>query len=446
MMRTFVASAIAAFAVTVPAWAQPGPRLTLDDAIAVALSHNRDVERLGLAEESAAGDVATARSRRLPRFTLDTQVARLLRPVDVQFPAGAFGSFPGIGPVPAVDTALTTPTNTGVIFDASVAQPITGLIQAGLGVHLSETALALKQEEHRSARLDVIRAVRHTYYSILEATDALAAVEADGRLLAEMSRLTANRVIERVALKSDGFELDARLAQNELNGVKLKHAIASGKEQLNALLGRDVSIDFDVVPLAGLVAPDSGGDAMPAAEIRQRPDVRHAALVVQQADLAVRLARADRLPEINVMVQAITPLNIDGAPQHIASAGIQLKWEPFDWGRRARAVASKRLELQQAERRERDVEDGARLEIARARRSLEEAQAAVRVAELSRRTAQERTRVRLTQFESQSALLGDVLQAQASLANATSQFQQALLALLTARADLDHALGEELVP
>jgi outer membrane protein len=207
-----------------------------------------------------------------------------------------------------------------------------------------------------------------------------------------------------------------------------------------------VSIDFDVVPLADLVAPDSGGDAMPAAEIRQRPDVRHAALAVQQADLAVRLARADRLPEINVMVQAITPLNIDGAPQHIASAGIQLKWEPFDWGRRARAVASKRLELQQAERRERDVEDGARLEIARARRSLEEAQAAVRVAELSRRTARERTRVRLTQFESQSALLGDVLQAQASLANATSQFQQALLALLTARADLDHALGEELVP
>jgi len=427
-----------------PARAQSSAPLTLEEAITTALRQNRDLDRLGLAEDEALADVKTARSQRLPRFNTDVRVMRLLRPVDVTFPGGAFGTFPGIGAVPAIDTTLTTPANTSVLLDASVAQPITGLIQANLGVQLSETSLALKQEDSRAARLTLVRAVRQTYYAILEATAALESVDANGRLLAEMGRVASNRVAQRVVLKSESFELDARLAQNELGRVKLRHAIASAKEQLNLLLGRDVSTAFDVVPLSEMTPASVEG--LPGTQLDRRPDVRQAGLHVKLADLAVRLAKADAIPEVDFAVQAISPMNIDGAPKRIASAGIQVKWEPFDWGRRARAVAARRLELEQAERRRLDVEDGARLEIARASRAVEEAQAALTVAELSRRTAEERTRTRLNQFDTQAVLLVDVLQAQAAFAESSNQVHQALLTLLSARADLDHALGEELVP
>ena len=285
--------------------------------------------------------------------------------------------------------------------------------------------------------------MRHTYYAILQAMSALDAADTNARLLSELGRVVANRVAQRVALKADGIEVETRLAQNELTRVTLRHAIASNKEQLNHLLGRDLLTDFEVVPVSemGPVPLD-----VPTPEIASRPDIRRAELRVQQADLAIRQARLDRLPEVNATVQTITPLNIDGAPGNITSAGVQVKWEPFDWGRRSRAIAANRLEAKRAGHALRDAEAAAQLDINRRRRAVEQAHATLRVALLTQQTAREHARVRTTQYQAQAALLSDVLQAQATLAESTNEYQQALLSLLTARADLDHALGEERIP
>lgn len=78
--------------------AQPSPaRLSLDEAVALALQHNRSLEsadQVAKAEE----DLAIARTWRLPKFSVEAQAAQLLRPVDVRFSQGAFGTFPTIGP------------------------------------------------------------------------------------------------------------------------------------------------------------------------------------------------------------------------------------------------------------------------------------------------------------------------------------------------------------
>ena len=439
--------ATAAFALSLmlaaSAAAQSVPMLTLDDAIALALEQSGTVQSARLAAERARGDVATARTRRLPAFNTETQVSRLLRSVNVTFPAGAFGVFPPIGPVPAEETTVTTPAQTSVLFSASVSQPITGLLHASVGERQSETTRDLADEDARAARLSVVHQVRHTYYAILQAMSALEAADTNARLLTELGRVVANRVAQRVALKADGIEVETRLAQNELTRVTLRHAIASNKEQLNHLLGRDLSTDFEVMSVSeiGPLPLD-----VPTPEITSRPDIRRAELRVQQADLAIRRARLDRLPEVNVTVQTISPVNIDGAPGNITSAGVQVKWEPFDWGRRSRAIAANRLEAKRAGHALRDAEAAAQLDINRRRRAVEQAHATLRVALLTQQTAREHARVRTTQYQAQAALLSDVLQAQATLAESTNEYQQALLSLLTARADLDHALGEERIP
>ena len=102
MIRATVAVALLLM-LAASAAAQSVPTLTLDDAIALALEQSGTVQSARLAAERARGDVATARTRRLPAFNTETQVSRLLRPVNVTFPAGAFGVFPPIGPVPAED-------------------------------------------------------------------------------------------------------------------------------------------------------------------------------------------------------------------------------------------------------------------------------------------------------------------------------------------------------
>jgi outer membrane protein TolC len=62
---------------------------------------------------------------------------------------------------------------------------------------------------------------------------------------------------------------------------------------------------------------------------------------------------------------------------------------------------------------------------------------------MGQETARENVRLRLTQYDVQAALLSDVLQTQSSLADSDSQYQQALAAFWTARADFERALGED---
>ena len=67
----------------------------------------------------------------------------------------------------------------------------------------------------------------------------------------------------------------------------------------------------------------------------------------------------------------------------------------------------------------------------------------VEVAELSQLAALVKRRVKLAQYREQAALLQDVLEAQAAVADATELFQDAELDVWTAVANLERTLGRE---
>ena len=53
--------------------------------------------------------------------------------------------------------------------------------------------------------------------------------------------------------------------------------------------------------------------------------------------------------------------------------------------------------------------------------------------------------MKTNQFQIQAALLSEVLQVRAEVSDADDQRQQALLAFWAAKANLEHALGEEVI-
>ncbi len=127
MVRPLLATLLIVVASTVSAQTP----LSLDEATAMALARNRTLQSATLEIEKAEQDVANARSRRYPAFSLETQVAQLLTPVSVTFPAGAFGDYAGTGPSPAVDTKVTTPRRVSVYLGAQASQPLFAAVRAG---------------------------------------------------------------------------------------------------------------------------------------------------------------------------------------------------------------------------------------------------------------------------------------------------------------------------
>jgi len=412
----------------------------------MAVDNNRKLQAAILQVEKAEADVAVARTRRLPVFETQVNASQLLTPVGFSFPRGAFGDFPGTGPIPSATTSVEVPRQPTLYVSSQVSQPISQLFRIGLGIKSASTTRDIERERARGQQLAVINDVKRLYFAILQTGSALTATNEAIALYRELNRTLEVRVAQRVALRSDALDVQYRLAQEEFTRTTYQNTLASQKEQLNQLLGRDLSTPFDVEDVSMSSALDIDLTAARTRALDSRPDVREARLTMQQADLDRRLTRADRIPEVSLAVAYNSNFNMSVLPTNLATVGVQVKWEPFDWGRNGREVAAKRHVVDQARLAVRDAEDRAALEINSKFRALGEKRALLAVAQMGQESVREKLRVKTNQYQVQSTLLPDVLQVRADLADTNDRYQQALLAFWTAKADFELAIGEEVQP
>src|SRR5262249_48903792 len=92
-------------------WGQSGTnasaeKLSLQQAVALALRRNRMVNYEKLEVERAADRLAVAATRRLPGFDVSMFEYQWFKPPEFRFQRGIFGVFPGLGPVPPVNTTI----------------------------------------------------------------------------------------------------------------------------------------------------------------------------------------------------------------------------------------------------------------------------------------------------------------------------------------------------
>jgi outer membrane protein TolC len=423
-----------------------GERLTLDAAIQLAVDHNRQLETAKLQIEKAESEIASARTRRLPAFEVDVTAAHLLLPVDFSFPQGAFGDIPGVGPIPATDTTFSVPRQPTVYVSTLVSQPLSQLFQIGLGIDSAVTARDIEHEHSRAQRLSVVNSVKRLYFAILQTESALAANHEAITLYRELDRTLQARLAQKVALRADALDIQLRLAQEELSRTTTLNALAAQKEQLNQLLGRDVGAAFDVEEVTAISTTEVDVEAGRKRALEMRPDVREARLNLQQAELDRRITKADRIPEVSLAMAYTSTFNIDVLPTNLATLGVRVKWEPFDWGRRGHELAGKDRVIEQARLAVRDAEDRTVIEVNTRFRTLAEKRALLNVTRMAQGTAREKLRVKTNQFQLQAALLPDVLQLRSEVASSDDQYQQALTSFWTAKADYDLAIGEEGLP
>lgn len=420
-------------------------RLSLETAVQLAVEHNRQLRNAQLEIEQADDAVAIARTRRLPAFETEASVSQLVTPIDFSFPRGAFGDFPGTGPIPATDMNVTMSRQPTAYVSSQVSQPISQLFEIGLNIRSAAAGRNMARERARGRQQAIVNDVKRLYFAILQTESALAADEEAIALYREVERTLQVRVAQQVALRSDALDVRVRLAQAELAKTTRQNSLASQKEQLNQLLGRDVRTSFEVEAVSAVSLVDVDLTAAQARALENRPDIREAQIALQRADLDRRVAAADRIPDISLAASYSSNFNMDVLPRNLATVGVQFKWEPFDWGRKGHAVASRTRAVQQARFNLRDAEDRAVLEVNNRFRILAETRAQLLVAEMAQSAAREKLRVKTNQFQVQAALLPDVLQVRAEVADVDDRYQQALLAFWTAKADFERAVGEDIV-
>jgi outer membrane protein TolC len=245
-------------------------------------------------------------------------------------------------------------------------------------------------------------------------------------------------------LKSELLDIQTRVAKTQQTVLQLRDQKATGKEQLNRLMGRDVLEDFEVQPVLEMTDDEFDLDAARARALAQRPEIRQAQLRQKQAEQDLRAKKAEYIPDMQAEFNSTTLMNYGNfLPLQNTSVGVSLSWEVFDWGRKRNEIAEKSRIIQQARNTELDTVSSVLIDINDKFRQLRLSRGQLRVARLAQETAVESLRVAKNKYSVQSVLLKDVLQGQVSLEQSNSDYQQALLSFWNARADFERALGED---
>ncbi len=151
------------------------------------------------------------------------------------------------------------------------------------------------QEGARQQKQETAHRVREAYYQLVQTQTQLASARESLKYLTELSALVARNLAEQTVLKSELLAVKARLSQQRYQLLLFENSIATQKEALNRLLGRDLAIDFTVEDQPAPSAEEIDVEAARKTATEQRSEVRRAGLQVKKTELDIQRQRAEYL-------------------------------------------------------------------------------------------------------------------------------------------------------
>ena len=417
--------------------------LTLDQAIELARSHNRELKQAGLEIHKQQEAFSEARTQLYPRFDTYFLGSELLTPLDFTIKSGTLGTFPATGPIPAKDSVIHTPARPVAIASVTVTQPLTQLLRIDLSIRQQRLATELSQQSYLEHQQVLVNEVRHAYYAILQSQSEVESQRALLAYLEELQQLTARRLQQEAVLKADSLRITAQRTKALYQLTVTEDALADRKEALNRLLGRDLLEEFTVEMVPASLPEESGLQQARKVAIEMRPEIKAETIKKERAALDTKIERTRYIPDVSIQANYATTPNISFLPHNVGAVGVLLTWQPWDWGQKRHNIAQKVDAEKQALLSIDNVREQVLQEVDSTFRRLREARELLTAAQAARDAEAEKLRNEMDAYSHQTIVLSDLLQQQSSVASAEDQYRQGLLAFWRARADFERALGEE---
>lgn len=455
-----VVPAFAVALIPTPAAAQDAPpdtlRIGLEEAVARALDRGEEVALAREQIQRTETQIRQARSTLLPQLDANVTYDRLLRSVfDVEPPETD-------DPPPGDDPPLDLSELFG---DLPFGQPNTWIAALQLNqtlytggrvsaaIEIAERARSAASLNLNEAESEVARDVRQAYF---EAVHAASLEE-----IAQESLALANQQLEQVELFRDrgtasDFEvLQARVERDNVEPqiVDARNARELAELNLRRLLNlpHDQPIEL-TSPLDADPVDIDRRDVMEAA--LDRPSLRAAQERVRIEESSVRIARADRLPNVSAFAnfsfqafpERIIPTGLPGGSQWRDdwSMGLQVSIPVFDGFQRSAAIDESRSNVRTAQLQRDQLEEAVEMEVAAAHAEYESALAQIEARRATVDEARRAMELAELRYENGLARLIEVSNARLLLQQARSNEANALLNYVSALADLEHAAAGQL--
>ena len=302
--------------------------------------------------------------------------------------------------------------------------------------------------EVENIELDLIQLIQEQFLGLLKARENVRS--AQDSVIRLQSQLQNAQAFFDVGLrpKFDVLQAEVDLAQAEQGLLIAQNTVATQIARLNTLLNLDIEADVQYVgELTYVPYTPQLQDSLDTA-FRLRPDITLALKAEEIAEKDVGITASDLYPQIAADVDLYsrgTDPTVSGTntrPDPWWTAGVNMRWKAFDWGRTRYATEQARQNVL----RLREETTNLRLEVSFAVKSLhlklEEAAARIAVANKALEEAREGFRIAQARFQAQVGTNTDVLDAQARLTQSEALLTDAMADHQVALASLFAAIGE----
>ena len=428
-----------------PAWAQDqratSRHITLQEAVQLALKQNHFVRIAGLRAEEKEHAKEVARSSYLPTIRNESSFVHLTDTQLIQIDAGSLGTVAGT-PVPSVNSIINQGGRNLATSGTMLEQPLTQLFTRVKPANDAARAdLNAARANARETENEVALKVREIYYSVLIA---------QLRQIAIKAKITAVQDLqsERVQQVKYGSTLDADLIESKAESLQAKQdllttdlQLADLTMQLDDVMGLPLTTTLELDPAVPGVQANCEKEECLKVALQSHPEIIAARAEVQKAFAAVKLSKADYVPDISAFARYSYQSGVPFLARNFGSFGVQFSYDLFDGGRRRAAVGERDAELAQAKENLARVTDEIELQVQVAYNKLQRTREMVNVSEEVLSLRAESSRVSAQQLERGEALASQADQAAAQEFDAKAQLLQSQLGYLQAGDELTEAMG-----
>ena len=408
--------------------------LSLDEALRLASALASNFQQAGLNEQIASEDVRQAQAAFLPRVTA---------PLSYLYTSPALGVPPGTPRAPSfiANNAISEyQAYVNIAGDLDIA----GRLRATLAKNR-----ALLEAAHAGtevARRALARAVIDAYYGLALATAQRSAAEQNLLAAEEFERITSllfsGGEVASVDLTRAQLQTIAR--RDELERAKANEEVAAGS--LRVLVGYDFDRPISTTDLAMMAPVDADASQFKVTDISRRPEFAQFDAQLRAAKQEVKIARADRLPQLSYSILGgfdTDSLRPPRLKEHTGMSGaISLTIPVFDWGASRSRQRQAQLRAQIAENERTIAARGFTQEFYAAQAQVASAATRVRLAGTGITEAQSNLNASIARYRAGEAQIIEVTDALTTLAAQRFALYQAIFDYQTALARLRQATGQ----
>jgi outer membrane protein TolC len=416
-------------------------KLTLPEAVDLALKQNPALKIARARVRENQQKEVTARADYFPQLSNSTNLWGLSDRELVTVPAGGLGAIPGFGPFPPQNVAFDQGSNTVLLTNTTLGQPLTQLFKIRAANNAASAERRVTKAELKKDEDAVILGVRQLYYGLLAArmqVDAARAelAAAEQTLKEARSAVEAGNVLEVAAIGARAGVLRSKQAL-----LAAENQVADLTAEMDNALGLPLDMELD---LAGVdISPDTrlSRQQYLDAALAENPEVQAAKETAAKARSGLLAARYEYIPDIGAFARHTYQSGVPFVTHNFGTFGFQMTWNIFDWGKRKGVVGQRDAQLTQAEENLRRVTDRVSVEVDKAYRKLERTELMISVA--AEALALQRESERLSGNQFQAGVISEARKAQAAAGTSKAEFDelQARLAHELALAEIDRVTG-----